>query len=452
MPDQPAYDFSSTIQKKIVAMLLLEGNTLLANMDIVRPELFDHAALRDIVALLFRFHQKYHRQPSLDEAATEFEELMAASPRIPEEEYRAVFDSVLEQADGNFDYVRDKVIAFARHQAVRNAIDDAKDKLKKHKSYDAILDDVRSALAIGEAGQDLGKFYFSDLDSRLAARAEGFTRRDIAIGTSIPSLDRILGGGLAPGELGIIMGPMKRGKTMFSVNMAYGAMCNGIRVLHVIMEGSEDRLSVLYDARISGIDKDNVVKRENSAAVKQAVEAFYGSPGVERLNTKHYAAQSCTAMAIETHISKLSMLHRFDPQLIIVDYLGLMVSSHKAIASSGDKYLMYGQITKELLSLAQRGGYAIWLLHQSTRGSKSKKTVDLEDSADSIEPMRDADLILTLNQVEEEQTTDSGSITKIRIFVAGGREVADRVGVDVAIDKKHCRIEELPQERRPTTA
>jgi len=169
------------------------------------------------------------------------------------------------------------------------------------------------------------------------------------------------------------------------------------------------------------------------------------------LNVKHYSAQSCSPMAIETHIRKLQLLHNFEPELIIVDYLGLMVSNHKAIASSGDRYLMYGQITKELLGLAQRGGYAVWLLHQSTRGSKSKKTVDLEDSADSIEPMRDADLILTLNQVEEEQNTDSGSITKIRIFVAGGREVADRVGVDVAIDKKYCRIEELPQERRPTS-
>jgi KaiC/GvpD/RAD55 family RecA-like ATPase len=452
MPEQTAYDFSSTIQKKIVAMLILEGTTLLANMDIIRPELFDHPALRDIVALLFRFYQKYHRQPSLDEVATEFEELIAVSPRIPEEEYRAVLTAVLEQADGNFDYVRDKVIAFARHQAVRNAIDSASEKMKKHKNYDAVLDDVRSALAIGEAGQDTGRFYFQDLDQRIARRAEGLTRRDLAIGTNIPSLDRVLGGGLAPGELGIIMGPMKRGKTLFSVNMAYGAMCNGIRVLHVIMEGSEDRLSVLYDARISGINKDDVVRRENSEAVKLAVESFYGSPGIERLNTKHYAAQSCSPMAIETHINKLQMIHNFSPELIIVDYLGLMVSNHKAIASSGDRYLMYGQITKELLSLAQRGGHAIWLLHQSTRGSKSKKTVDLEDSADSIEPMRDADLILTLNPVEEEQNLDSGSMTKIRIFVAGGREVADRIGVNVAMDKRYCRIEELPQERRPTTA
>jgi len=447
---EPAYDFSSAIQKKIVAMLMIESTSMLNNMDVIRPELFDHAALRDIVALLFKFYQKYRRQPTLEEVATEFEDLLANSPRLPEEEYRAVFAAVLEQADGNFDYVRDKVVAFARHQAVQNAIAGAADKLKKHKSYESILDDVRSALAIGEAAQDLGKFHHHDLESRIARRAEGLTRRDTAISTGIRSLDNILGGGLGAGELGIIMGPMKRGKTMFSVNMAYGAMKNGNRVLHVIMEGSEERLQVLYDARISGIKKEDVVRRENSDTVRAEVERFYGSPGVERLNVKHYSAQSCSPMAIETHLRKLQTFHSFEPLLIIVDYLGLMVSNHKAIANSGDKYLMYGQITKELLGLAQRGGHAVWLLHQSTRGSKSKKTVDLEDSADSIEPMRDADLILTLNQAEDQLQTDSANITKLRIFVAGGREVADRGQVDVMIDRGKCLIEELPQERRPT--
>jgi replicative DNA helicase len=288
-----------------------------------------------------------------------------------------------------------------------------------------------------------GTFYFGDIDQRIARRAEGLTRRDLAVSTNIASLDRVLGGGLGPGELGIIMGPPKCGKTTFSVNLAYGAMVNGLKVLHVTLGEYEETIIIMYDARISGISKDDVTRSENKDALKQAVNTFYGSPGIERTNIKHFNAQACSPMAIEQWIINLNRLHNFDPDLIVVDYLGLMVSDYQHIPRDSERWIVLGDIARSLISLAQRGPYAIWLLHQSNRSSKNKKTVDLEDSADSYDPVRDADVVLTLNQVEEEQNYDSGSITKMRIFVAGARSVADRVGVDVAIDKKFCRIEEL---------
>lgn len=435
--------FPAAIQKKILAMLLFDGKALGFFRGVVRPEFFDNPALRDLAIILYKFYDKYKRPITIEELEVEFGELISASRRIPEDEYRSVLDGVLGAGiEGGFEYVQDKVVAFAQYQAIKNAISDAADIVKRKKNYEEILSKVRDALAIGESDQDLGVFYHANLDARIEKRLSGLTRADCAIGTALRTLDRKLGGGLGRGELGIIMGPMKRGKTVFSVNMAYGAMSNGIKVAHYIMEGSEDRLQVLYDARISGLSKDLVAKKEHQEEVRSAVNLFHGRPGIERLIVKHFPAQSCSPLSIENHINRLAV-YGFDPELIIVDYLGLMVSTHKAIAGSDDRYLMFGQITKELLSLAQRGGYAIWLLHQSTRGSRKKVTIDLEDSADSIEPMRDADLILTLNQTEEEQGKDSGDVSKIRIFVAGGREVADRTYVDLVMDKRLCRFEEI---------
>ena len=441
------YEFSAAIQKKILAMLLFDAAALSTNIDVVRPEFFDNPALRDIAAIIYQFYQKYKRAINIEELGEEFETLLAGNQRLPEQEYRSAFASVLDAGtEGDFEYVRDKALSFAKVQAVRNALLDANEIYKKRKDFDPILTKIREALAVGERNLDVGTFYFQNLDARIAKRASGETRQDRAITTGVGKLDHMLGGGLGRGELGVIMGPMKRGKTLFSVNMAYGAMNRGIKVVHYIMEGSEDRLQVLYDARISGISKDDVVKPAHFDEVKKAVEDFYGRPGIERLVVKHFPAQSCTPLAIEAHINKLA-LYKFDPELIIVDYLGLMTSTHKAIAKEGDRYLMFGQITKELLSLAQRGGYAIWLLHQSTRGSKNKRTVDLEDSADSIEPMRDADLILTLNQDEVESPDPNvppPQSNRIKIFLAGGREMADRNWVVLKIDKSLCRIEEIP--------
>jgi len=452
MSESDDFGYPVTLQAKILAALLFDPGAAVSCLDVASPDNFDHPALQDMAAIIIRFFQKYRRAISLEEFETEFSEVLErGKKRIPEKEYKAALAAVLDAgAEGNFEYAKDKFIAFSKFQAVKNAIADAGDVHLRSRNYEEIMKGVREAMEVGESGSDLGVFYFDNLESRLSSRADGITRADLAIRTGSAELDRALGGGLGPGELGIIMGPMKRGKTMFSVNLAYGAMSSSTSVVHYIMEGSEDRLQVLYDARVTGVPKESVVRREWISTVRDRVEGFHSRPGIGQLIIKHFSAQSCSPLSIESHLNRLS-LYGVEPGLLIIDYLGLMVSSNRSIANSGDRYLMYGQITKELLGLAQRKGYAIWLLHQSTRGSKKKATIDLDDSADSIEPMRDADLILTLNQPEppaeakegEEAEIEEKGVARLRIFVAGGREVADRVSVDLTLDKKTCVVREI---------
>jgi len=62
----------------------------------------------------------------------------------------------------------------------------------------------------------------------------------------------------------------------------------------------------------------------------------------------------------------------------------------------------------------------------------------LEHSGDSIEPMRDADLILTLNQEEKESEKDGWQ--EMDYFLAGGREMKDRKRITLFIDKSICVI------------
>jgi replicative DNA helicase len=126
---------------------------------------------------------------------------------------------------------------------------------------------------------------------------------------------------------------------------------------------------------------------------------------------------------------------KFIPALVIVDYLTLMITNGRWVSRPGERYEVLGQICKELISLAQRYHVPVWLLHQATRGAKKKHTVDLDDSADSLEPMRDADMILTLNQdIEEAQ------VKKLRIFLAGGRKAKDRRTAHVIIERELCHI------------
>ena len=435
---EPAYGYSEEIMRKIVAMLLFESSVFIQNSEVIQAEYFENPALIDMVKVLKSFYKKYRRSPTADEFLEEMSLVISGSKKLPEDEYWKIVAEVLRLGEeGKFDYVKDKVVAFARCQGVKNAIISGVGFWKKQQ-YDKILTNVRNALAIGELHDSLGSFYYKDLDKRLKERKEGSDRADVAIKTGLTSLDNALGGGLAPGEVGILMGPTKRGKTMVGINFIVGAMLDGFDVVHYMFEGgSESRCQRMYDASIAGVSKSGL--KESEAEVKKAVDEFYISPNVGHLLVKHFPPKPSVLM-LENHLQKLRIMNAdFKPKLLLIDYLGLMRPTEK-LSGDSDRYLAFGEIIKELLSLAQRYNYAIWLLHQATRAALKKQIVDLDDAADSMEPMRDADLILTLNQTKEEGQVKGWQ--DMRFFIAGGREMRDRQTVAFMINKNRCQLAE----------
>jgi len=436
------YDFSEGIQARLVSMLLYDDLSLINNLEIIKPEFFDHTVFQGFVSVIFSFYEKYKKGPDLDEYLEEVQ-LEMERRKIPADEWTDAFEEVIRLGEkGEFQYVKDRAVEFARFQAVRDAVIKGAKLLTEKKDYSPILDDVKEAMGIGENQEDLGDMYFENIEERLLARRDLTLRSNIAIPTGINKLDSDLGGGVAPGELAIFMSPMKRGKTMSIVCFSKGALYNGKNVLHIGMEGSRDRTQNLYDASISGVTKEMLHVSENE--VRTAVTAFKNSPTSGKLWVQHYPAQGCSALTIEALMQKLKFLHKFQPDMLVIDYLGLMRSSNKKLlvdVSSGGRYHLLGAITKELLALAQQHKIAVWLLHQTTRGSKSKDIIDLDDSGDSIEPMRDADLILTLNQTKQEADPDINP-QDVRIFIAGGREMKDRKQVNLKIDKAKCQLYE----------
>jgi replicative DNA helicase len=439
---EQTYGFSSEIQFQIVAMLLADPSALVENMEVVKPSHFENPILSDAVKIIYDFFAKYHRSPSTDEFIQEFDTHISETKNIPAVDYINALGEIMAMAEtAQFDFVRDKATEFSRYQAIRQAILEGAEIVKKKKNYADILEKVRSALAIGDPSKDLGSLYYENLEDRLKSRREGNTRRETAIPTGIRSLDEILGGGIGVGELGIILGPLKRGKTILSVNIGANVTQGlnsgnaAVDVIHYICEGSKDRLESSYDSKISGISKDDL--KANEDVVRKEVEQWRSNKANGRLLIKHFPALSCTPQVIENHLLRARMREHIDPKLIIIDYLGLMTTS-KVARDASDKYFTFGQISKELLSLAQREKLSIWLLHQSNRGARKKNIVDLDDSADSLEPLRDADVIITLNQTEEDRTKNI-----LRLFLAGGRESRDRRMSVVKFDKNLCQIVDI---------
>jgi len=446
VPAEETYGFTVETQKKIVAMMLFDTGAFVSNIDVIKPEFFDKKVLSDMITLMVDFFSKYSRVITEDEFLEEVNVFLGKNKKLPEDEYWDTAIEILELGKkGHFEYIRDKTVDFAKYQSVKQAVLDAGEKRLKHKDYEGIVSQIQKAMDVGKGVKDLGTFIHRDLEKRLELRRTKYDRGKLGIPTGIATIDKELGssgapGGICPQEVGIIMSPTKRGKTTVAANFAKKPLKRGFNVVHYSFESNIRSTEEIYDSTITGVRKSKLL--QNEMEVRKLYKEFFDREGMGELIIKHFPAGG-TAMTIEAHLHQLKA-EGIDPALLIVDYLGLMKSADKGMryeGSTSGRYVMFGNIVLELISLAQRGNYAIWLLHQSKGGMKKKYakggSIDTDDAADSQEVVRHVDLVFTLNQTPEEIDMNPQIM---RLYAAAGRNVRDGWTVKLQYFKEYAQI------------
>lgn len=435
MPDnEETFDFTPDFQKGFVVMMLFD-RTFFPLIMTVEPKSFNSPILRDLATMIRGFFKEYDRAPTVMPESTEFWEVfdtfLGTKKQSNEKvnEYCTVANEIIDigkKGEIDFKYYRDKMVDFMRYQEVMKAVE--QEEIKKHmkrRDYGKILVGIQEAMTIGQNLEDLGIDVYENLEKDLEERHTTLDRSIRGIPTGISYIDYRLGGsggdsgrggGICPGETGIIMAFTKGGKTTISANFVREALNQGIDVNHYAFEGGKAAALELYHAMISGIDKRQLKKRR--AEVQERYDVFFGREGIGRLRVVNLPVKG-TVLDIENHLHQLKAQKGIDPGLLIVDYISLMRPVDRSMKYK-ERYDLFGQIILEIISLAQRGDYAIWALQQSTRASKGKRTIGLDDVADSMEVMRHVDLILTLNQTKEEEKKKP---QVMRIHCPGGRSV-----------------------------
>jgi predicted ATP-dependent serine protease len=102
---------------------------------------------------------------------------------------------------------------------------------------------------------------FSNLDTVLD---EDF-RHPIPIG--IPGIDRLLKGGLAKGEIGVILAPTGVGKTTILTKIANTAFNLGYNVLQIFFEDNPKIVQRKHFTLWTGIEPDNLLKNKVEVSI-----------------------------------------------------------------------------------------------------------------------------------------------------------------------------------------
>ena len=94
------------------------------------------------------------------------------------------------------------------------------------------------------------------------------------IPTGIEGIDEIMDGGLAKGELALVIAPLGVGKTTFLTKVANQAYLTGKNVLQIFFEDKEKAIQRKHYTIMSQIPLSDISKTENNGIIKSRIEAI----------------------------------------------------------------------------------------------------------------------------------------------------------------------------------
>ena len=354
--------------------------------DIIQPEYFESESNSWILDIILGHFRTYKTPPTKD----------VLKVKVTEIEHDVLKVAVVEQLKEVFRYmesddlsfVKDEILRFCKNQEIKHAIMDSVNLLKIG-NYDEIKTKIDSAMKAG-ADTNIGHEY----KSQVALRYNEAARHTITTGWDV--VDDLMDGGLAPGELGVVMAPAGIGKSWLLINIGANAIRNGKNVVHFTLELNENYVGQRYDSVITGIPAQNLKNHQED--IENKMSRISGE-----LVIKYYPTKSVGVMALKAHIEKSSMLNKA-PDLVIVDYADLLKVSAK------DKHEALEELYEELRGMAGEYGVPVWTATQAGRAALEDDIIEADKIAASYGKVMVSDFIMSLSRKVQDKLSGTGRV------------------------------------------
>jgi replicative DNA helicase len=394
------FEFDTFFQSKIAALMLKDLEFVRRIDGLILPQYFENLNEAHLVRIANNYFIKYKRLPA---DGTIYRNLLMETVEakiIPKESLLAVVTKLkdLLQADvSDRDYVIDQVATFAKHQAVAKAFEQSIPMLDT-RNFESISKLMKTALDTG-AHTDTNEYDFAkQLAARTGERLEKAAGKlaPKGITTGYPKFDAAMyHSGWGRGELAVIMGGAKAGKTTALMDFGINAMGAKFNVLYVTLEVSQEIIGNRMDSNIS--ERAIMELSQHIHDVNDKVTKFLSKAG------KHFTIfEYPTGSMTVTDLRRLIERQRgkgiiYD--LVIVDYADLMQPDRytdNMIENSKSVYVA-------LRGLAMQEKFAILTATQTNRVGSTAAVAKAEHVADDFNKIRIADIVISINRTDEEK-------------------------------------------------
>ena len=350
----------NTFQLQLLNQLILDKDFSHSIIDVIEPSHFENKYFKTLIQLIKEYYVKYDCTPSFETLSqivkSEFpQELML---KILNDTIKQVQDSPIDGVS----FVQEKALKFCKQQELQKAIVKSQKILDngEFENYEKLEELFRCAIQIGENNNKV-EDVFMNLDDVLN---EDF-RHPIPMG--IVGIDKLLKGGLAKGELGVILAPTGVGKTTILSKIANSAFNNGYNVLQLFFEDNPKVIQRKHFTMWTGIAPDDLPNHreevlEKAREVKEEM--------TNKLYLKKLPSDTHTMTQIKNMIRKMiADGHKID--MLLVDYIDCIVPDKNL----GDEWKSEGSVMRGFEALCHELNLVGWTATQGNRSSISSEVV-----------------------------------------------------------------------------
>jgi len=385
--------------------------------------------LRTFVTKLLDYREKFGSHPSRDTVTTILRTELDDEGPMVRKQVREYFARVLSTPENisDADYIKSTALDFCKKQKLKEAMLKTVPLIQRS-SYEEISTIINEALKLGQ-DNNYGYDYLKDFEKRFQIKA----RNPISTGWS--EFDKLTGGGLGKGELGVVIAPTGAGKSMVLVHLGAEAVSRGLTVVHYTLELGDTVVATRYDSCLTGIPLSQIYTRKD-----EVYEMVKNTPG--RLIVKEYPTKTASTQTIKSHLERLKN-QDVKVDLVIVDYGDLL----RPIKVRKEKRTELESIYEELRGLAQANECPIWTASQTNRSGLNAEVITMEAISEAFNKCFVSDFIFTVSRTVLDKNNNSG-----RAFIAKNRNGPDGLIFPIEMDTSIVNINILPQNTTDITA
>ncbi|NBR25998.1 MAG: hypothetical protein EBU08_19900, partial [Micrococcales bacterium] len=392
----------NTFQLQLLNQIIVDKDFSQSIIDVIDNNYFENKYFKIIIQMVREYYVKYDHTPSFEtlEQITKSELQQALASKI-------VLDTIKKIKDAPIDgvaFVQEKALKFCKQQELQKVMGKAQKIIDggEFENYDTLEEMVKTALQVGSKDTSILDV-FSNLDQVL----EEDYRHPIPMG--IPGIDRLLKGGLAKGEIGVILAPTGVGKSTILTKISNHAFNLGFNVLQVFFEDNSKVIQRKHFTLWTKIHPDDLSEKKDDvmSKVKEIEETM-----PNKLILKKLPSDTLTMLQIKNQIRKM-VSDGIKIDMVVLDYIDCIVPDKNL----GDEWKSEGSVMRAFEAMCHEMNLVGWTATQGNRSSISSEVVTTDQMGGSIKKAQVGHVIIsvakTLQQKELKLATIA--ITKSRI-------------------------------------
>lgn len=355
-------------QLLLIEYLVSSSDVFAICNDIVKAQYFD-PEFRKVVKFLQAYYEEYNAIPDVAQIEAETD----------------VDIKTRQITKDQFEYCCAEVETFCRRSAIKDAIINAPELLDKD-DYGTLETSIKNAITVS-LNKDMGVDFFLDAKAALT--------RLISVGAPISTgwkeVDEVLFGGVARRQLVLFSAGSGGGKSVTMQNLGLNFVQQGLNVLYLSLELSEELLTERMTYMLSGIGRMDLGERMDEAVY--AVSAWDNEYKAGKMIFKQMPS-GINCNKIRSYLKEYELKFGHTPDAIILDYLDLMSPTDKV--SADNVFEKDKRVAEELRNVAFEYNLIMVTASQLNRSAVGAEVINHSMIAGGISKINTADVYITV--------------------------------------------------------